>query len=46
MAELELWWSLFVEIGMADTERVKVGDVVAADLVGTDKELDLKGQPR
>jgi hypothetical protein len=30
-----------IEVGLVDTERVEVGDVVSTDLESTDEELDL-----
>jgi len=39
--ESELSRTLSGKIGVEDTERVEVGDVVTSNLVGSDEELDL-----
>ena len=41
-AELELWGMYRVQVGVEDTERIEVGNVVAAYLVGADEELHLR----
>lgn len=38
----EFWWGVGVEVGVGDTEGVEVGNVVSADLVRADEELDLE----
>ena len=46
MAELQLWWDMGTEIGVHDSKRVEVGDMVSAHLVRTNEELDLKWDVR
>ena len=41
-AELELRRLVRVEVRVENTERVEVGNMVAAHLVGTDEQLDLR----
>ena len=41
-AELELGGMYRVQVGVEDTERIEVGNVVAAYLVGADEELHLR----
>jgi hypothetical protein len=41
MLEVELGHSAAIEVGIEDSERVELGNVVSSDLVSTDEELDL-----
>jgi hypothetical protein len=42
MLEVELGYAAAVEVGIEDSERVELGNVVSSDLVSTDEELDLE----
>lgn len=41
-AELKFWGMNRVEVRVEDTEGVKVGNVVTANLVSADEQLDLR----
>jgi len=41
MLEVELGYAAAVEVGIEDSERVELGNVVSSDLISTDEELDL-----
>lgn len=41
MLEVELGYAAAVEVGIEDSERVELGNVVSSDLISTDEELNL-----